>query len=73
VAARFEAARLEVMPPDGEPPASPPFEAVPGLEEALDRARALTDTGGTVVVTGSFLTVGGALEAMGRTGEPPVA
>jgi len=73
VAARFEAARLEIMPTEGEPLTTPPFEAVPRLEEALERARALTDTGGTVVVTGSFLTVGGALVALGRTGEPPVA
>lgn len=34
---------------------------VPELPLALDRARELTRTGGTVIVTGSFHTVGGAL------------
>ena len=66
VAARFEAARLEVIPPEGVRPGAVPFEAVPQLAEALDRARALTADGGTVVVTGSFHTVGGALTALGR-------
>jgi len=66
VAARFEAARLEVIPPEGVRPGAVPFEAVPQLAEALDRARALTADGGTVVVTGSFYTVGGALTALGR-------
>jgi dihydrofolate synthase / folylpolyglutamate synthase len=51
------------------------FEAVPEFAAALARARALTEQGGTVVVTGSFHTVGAALELLrregGRNAEPP--
>jgi dihydrofolate synthase / folylpolyglutamate synthase len=40
---------------------APTMEAVPELPRALERARKLTPDGGTVVVTGSFYTVGAAL------------
>jgi dihydrofolate synthase / folylpolyglutamate synthase len=46
-----------------------PVEALPGLDAALDRARELTPRGGTVLVTGSFYTVGGVLARLGRA--PP--
>jgi dihydrofolate synthase / folylpolyglutamate synthase len=40
---------------------------VPGLGSALERARRLAQPGGTVVVTGSFHTVGDALRELGWT------
>jgi len=40
-------------------------EAEPDLERAMERARALTERRGTVVVTGSFYTVGGVLRLLG--------
>lgn len=42
-------------------------EAIPPFDAALARARDLTSGGGTVVVAGSFHTVGGALRDLGRT------
>jgi dihydrofolate synthase / folylpolyglutamate synthase len=41
--------------------------AIPRLDEALERARGLAGPGGTVLVTGSFHTVGDALRELGRT------
>ncbi len=66
-----EAVRMvtERADPQGEPLGErfgAPPEAVPDFGRALERARTLTPEGGTVLVTGSFYTVGAALAAMGR-------